>query len=82
MPTPAFVDSFRALHSSSARWAAISALADELSPYEWRQLKALLDARSFQFDIVGSLPPELVFHIFSYLDISTPFRLQTVSCAV
>ncbi|KAF2444710.1 hypothetical protein P171DRAFT_280963 [Karstenula rhodostoma CBS 690.94] len=76
---PAFIDAFRALHTSTARAAAIAALADELSPYEWRQLQALVGAKSFHLDIVGTLPAELVFHIFSYLDISTPVRLQTVS---
>ena len=82
MDTPSLVHAFRALHSSTDRAAAIAALTHELSPYEWRQLHALLDARSFHLDIVGNLPPELVFHIFSHLDISTPFRLQSVSYAL
>lgn len=81
MAAPAFIHAFKALQTTAARSAAIDALANELSPYEWRQLRALVLAKTFHFDIVASLPPELVFHIFRYLDISTPFRLQTVSCA-
>lgn len=79
MATPALVDAFRALHTPSARIQALAALADELSPHEWRQLKALASAKSLQRDIVGALPLELAFHVFSYLDIATPFRLQAVS---
>ena len=79
MTTPAFIQTFRALRTSSARGDALAALADELSRHEWRTLQAMASAKSFQCDIIGALPAELVFHIFSYLDIATPFRLQTVS---
>ncbi|KAL1610416.1 hypothetical protein SLS60_002083 [Paraconiothyrium brasiliense] len=78
MAAPAFVDAFL-LQTPHARRAALAALAAHFSPDEWRQLKALADAKTLQFDIVAGLPPELVFHIFSFLDISTPFRLQAVS---
>ncbi|KAF1978529.1 hypothetical protein BU23DRAFT_549956 [Bimuria novae-zelandiae CBS 107.79] len=79
MSTLALLDAFRALPTNAARKEALSALADEFSPYEWRQMQALANARSFHFDIIGELPTELAFHVFSYLDIATPFRLQTVS---
>lgn len=82
MATPPIVESFRALQTTAARHAVIAALADEFSSYDWRQIKALADAKSLQFDIIGNLPAELVFHVFSFLDVSTPFRLQTVSHAV
>ena len=78
MSTLALVDAFRALRTPSARIEALTALAGELSPHEWRQLKALASAKSLQLDIVGALPVELAFHVFSYLDIATPFRLQSV----
>jgi hypothetical protein len=58
--------------------AAVVALAQELSPSEWRALASHLNARTFQFDLVGNLPVEVVATIFSYLDTSTPFRLQVV----
>ena len=73
------IDAFQRLHASDSRSTALAALLPHLTPYEWRQLHALLDARTFNFDIVAHLPIELVANIFSYLDVAAPYRLQRVS---
>ncbi|KAJ4305301.1 hypothetical protein N0V90_000832 [Kalmusia sp. IMI 367209] len=79
MSTPAFISAFRALQTPAARKEALVALVDHFSPGEWRQMQALANAKSFHLDILGALPAELAIHVFSYLDTSTPFRLQSVS---
>ncbi|CAO2647831.1 Nn.00g087530.m01.CDS01 [Neocucurbitaria sp. VM-36] len=79
MDAPTFIDTFTALPTNEERRKALEALVSQLTPYEWRLLHNLTSARSFQFDIIGQLPVELVAHIFSYLDTSTPYRLQRVS---
>lgn len=73
------LQAFNDLPSTDSRQKALEALLNELTTYEWRSLHALTGARSFQFDIIGHLPIELVAHIFSYVDTSTPYRLQLVS---
>jgi hypothetical protein len=72
------IQAFRELHGNDSRRAALEALTRELSPFEWRDLASRLNARTFQYDIVGNLPVELVTSIFSHLDTSTPYRLQSV----
>ena len=58
---------------------ALEAIVTEaLTPYEWRALQTIVSARTFQFDIIGALPTELVALVFSYLDTTTPYRLQIV----
>ncbi|KAF2871992.1 hypothetical protein BDV95DRAFT_30635 [Massariosphaeria phaeospora] len=79
MPPTDVAHAFRALRGAAARREALTALLRELDPYEWRDLHAELGARAFKFDIVGTLPQELVHHIFSYLETTTPYRLQQVS---
>ncbi|KAF1959802.1 hypothetical protein CC80DRAFT_406524 [Byssothecium circinans] len=79
MGDAALIHAFRALRTHDSRREALGALFLELSPYEWRCARELLEARTFQHDIIASLPVELVAHVFSYLDTSTPFHLQRVS---
>ncbi|KAF1842397.1 uncharacterized protein K460DRAFT_370364 [Cucurbitaria berberidis CBS 394.84] len=79
MDTPRFIEAFKALPTHDSRHQALEALVRELTPYEWRALQTITSARLFQFDIIGQLPIELVAHIFSYLDTTTPCRLQRVS---
>lgn len=78
MDSTTFIDGFKALPTHDARSTALEAFVNELTPYEWRKLHELTSSRTFQFDIVGQLPIELVAHIFSYLDTSTPYRLRLV----
>jgi hypothetical protein len=73
-----FIEAFRSLQTNDARRAALEALVNEVTPYEWRMLHSAT-TKSFEFDIIGQLPIELVAHIFRYLDTTTPFRLQLVS---
>ena len=70
---------FGAPQTSESRREALAALFSTLSPCEWRWARSVLAARSFQCDIIGCLPIELVARIFTYLDTSTPFLLQRVS---
>ncbi|KAF2263776.1 hypothetical protein CC78DRAFT_533776 [Lojkania enalia] len=65
--------------SNASRKEALDALLKELTPYEWRDLQAILNQRSFQYDIVGSLPAELVAIVFAHLDVAAPYRLRCVS---
>lgn len=62
----------------AARKDAIRSLANELSLDEWREAAAVFNARTFQRDIIGSLPLELVVHVFAYLDLTALFRLRLV----
>jgi hypothetical protein len=75
----ALIAAFRQLHTNDSRLNAIEALAQELTSHEWRRLKEIAAARTFQIDIVGQLPLELVAQVFAHLDTSTPYRLQRVS---
>jgi hypothetical protein len=78
METASFIEAFRRLQTSE-REQALEALTRELSPYEWRSLHATTGTRSFQFDIIGKLPVELVAQIFQYLDTTAPYRYHIVS---
>jgi hypothetical protein len=78
MDTDAMIEAFGRLPTTDARLRAIEALMQTLSPHEWRAVHSIAAARAFQFDIIGRLPVELVAQIFSYLDTSTPYRLQPV----
>jgi hypothetical protein len=78
METDAMIEAFGRLPTTDARLQAIEALMQTLSPHEWRAVHSIVAARAFQFDIIGHLPVELVAQIFSYLDTSTPYRLQPV----
>lgn len=51
----------------------------KLDPYQWRLLRDILNARSFDYDIIGNLPLELVIQVFRHLDPVTPFLHQRVS---
>jgi hypothetical protein len=62
----------------AVRSEALAALIGELDPHEWREVRNTLNARSFQFDLIGSLPLELVVRVFAHLDIGAPYRLQSV----
>lgn len=73
-----FIRAFRSLSTNETRQAALEALIAELSPYEWRSLCSLTNHRSFQFDIIGNLPVELVANVFEHLDVCEVFRLQRV----
>jgi len=79
MEAEALIAAFRRLRTNDSRREAIEALVNELTPYEWRTLHDITAARTFQTDIIGQLPIELVAQVFSYLDTSTPYRLQRVS---
>lgn len=84
MASNGLVEAFTRLSTSDSRLNALEALIKELTPYEWRFVQSLTSTRTFRFDIIGQLPVELVSHIFSYLDTSTPWRLQLVgqTCTV
>ncbi|KAF2828525.1 hypothetical protein CC86DRAFT_368735 [Ophiobolus disseminans] len=79
MEADALIAAFRRIRTNDSRREAIQALVDELTPYELRTLQHITAARSFQLDIIGQLPVELVAQVFTHLDTSTPYRLQRVS---
>jgi hypothetical protein len=49
-----------------------------LSPYEWRELQCHLNSRTFHFDILSSLPTELVSLVLQYLQPVELFALRRV----
>lgn len=75
---PDIVQAFRRRQTNRSRTEALEALTAELTPAEWRALRAKLNSRDFRLDIVGALPVELVASIFAHVDISAPYRLQRV----
>lgn len=77
MATAVLIAAFRRLTKPS-RQEALNALVEELDPYEWRTLQQTTASRSFQYDVIGQLPVEIVAQIFAHLDTSTPYRLHCV----
>lgn len=78
MDEDGLIAAWRHLPTAESREKALEALLQEIDPYEWRHVHAITSQRSFQTDIIGRLPIELVIHIFAYLDPSTPYLLQRV----
>jgi hypothetical protein len=79
MDVDALLAAFRRLQTNESRSKGLAALVQELTPYEWRDLHKLTAARSFQFDIIGKLPVEIVAQIFTHLEPTAPYLLQRVS---
>ncbi|KAF9697069.1 hypothetical protein EKO04_005082 [Ascochyta lentis] len=79
MATCGLAEAFARLSTSDSRQNALKALFAELTPHEWRFVKSLASNQTFQLDIIGQLPLELVSHVFSYLDTTVPWQLQLVS---
>lgn len=78
MATDAVIAAFRRLHTNDSRQEAVEALVGELTSHERRALQSITAGQSFQCDIIGRLPLELVAQVFAELDTSTPYRLQCV----
>jgi len=74
-----FARTFREIASSDHRREVLDTLVNELDPYEWRHVKSRLNERTFEFDIVGALPTELVASIFTYLDLDCLLLYRQVS---
>jgi hypothetical protein len=79
MEVDALLAAFKHLQTNKSRNEGLAALLRELTPYEWRALHKLTAARSFQFDIIGKLPIEIVAQIFTHLEPTAPYLLQRVS---
>ncbi|KAL4869342.1 hypothetical protein BDV12DRAFT_167955 [Aspergillus spectabilis] len=73
------VAQFRRLGAVAARRAAYHQIIDQLSSYEWRDVKNRINERSFQKDILGELPVELAMHIIRYLNLDDVHLLRRVS---
>jgi hypothetical protein len=78
MANNVLVEAFAQLSTSDSKQDALEALIQKLTPYEWRFVQSLTSTRTFQFDIIGRLPVELVAEVIPYLDTVTPWRLQHV----
>jgi len=65
------------LHPVRRTW--LNDIVNSLSGEEWRELQLILNRRSFQLDIIGSFPVELVALVCSYIDISDAARCLHVS---
>ncbi|KAL2000837.1 hypothetical protein VTN02DRAFT_2576 [Thermoascus thermophilus] len=73
------IASFKALKGKEARRAAYHGILDQLLPDEWREVRERVDVRSFKYDILGSLPLELIARICEFLDLREIISLQRVS---
>ena len=57
---------------------SLRALVPELTSYERREVRDVLNQDTYQMDIITSLPLELVLIIFQHLDLWELFSLQRV----
>ncbi|KAL3460550.1 hypothetical protein BJX64DRAFT_278438 [Aspergillus heterothallicus] len=73
------VTRFRQLKTSPARHIAIHQIINELSPFEWRDVKARINERSFQKDILGAVPLEISVQIAQYISLAELHLLRRVS---
>lgn len=53
-------------------------LVHQLASDEWRDLRDLLNKRTFKCDILGLLPPEIAVQVAQYLDLAEIHVLQRV----
>jgi hypothetical protein len=70
---------FKHLSTRTARHSAIHQIIDQLSPYEWRDVKERINARSFQKDIIGALPLEIAVQVTQSLTLADMHLLRRVS---
>jgi hypothetical protein len=73
------VTRFTQLSTKTARHSAIHQVIDQLNPYEWRDVKERINARSFQKDILGALPLEIAVQITQSLNLAEMHLLRRVS---
>lgn len=59
---------------------SLHALVHELTPYECREFRDVLNQETYQKDIVVSLPLELLILVLRHVDVSELFSWQRV-CA-
>ncbi|KAJ5929665.1 hypothetical protein N7454_006615 [Penicillium verhagenii] len=65
--------------STESRRLVFHGIMDQLHRAEWRDVNLRSDRISFEYDILGKLPLEIVALIVEYLPLSDLFLLQTVS---
>ncbi|KAL4812611.1 hypothetical protein BDW67DRAFT_169828 [Aspergillus spinulosporus] len=70
---------FKQLNTASARRTVYHQIMDQLDPHEWRDVQKRINQRTFQKDILGSLPLEVAVQIIQYLDVNDVHLLQRVS---
>ncbi|KAL4734958.1 hypothetical protein BDV11DRAFT_208912 [Aspergillus similis] len=70
---------FKQLNTASARRTVYHQIIDQLDPHEWRDVQRRINQRTFQKDILGSLPLEVSVQIIQYFDINDVHLLQRVS---
>ncbi|KAL1963281.1 hypothetical protein VTN77DRAFT_8504 [Rasamsonia byssochlamydoides] len=73
------VEAFETLKTVQARRAVYHGILDQLHLDEWRDVSIRAKKISFQRDILGSLPLEIVAQIVKYLDLWDILRFQRVS---
>ncbi|KAL4746244.1 hypothetical protein BDW72DRAFT_210594 [Aspergillus terricola var. indicus] len=70
---------FKQLNTASARRTVYHQIIDQLDPHEWREVQKRINQRTFQKDILGSLPLEVAVQIIQYFDVNDVHLLQRVS---
>ncbi|CDM26815.1 hypothetical protein DTO013E5_6990 [Penicillium roqueforti] len=78
-PTHSILEGFVALRDRSSRREVLNAILDTLDSYEIREVKSRLEPVTFQLDLLGKLPIELVAMLVEYLDLADLVILQRVS---
>ncbi|KAF4760993.1 hypothetical protein N7455_000624 [Penicillium solitum] len=70
---------FMALRNNSSRRAVLNEILDNLSPHEIREVKSRFETMTFQCDLLGKLPFELVAMLVKYLDLADLVLFRRVS---
>ncbi|PYI24257.1 hypothetical protein BO99DRAFT_374202 [Aspergillus violaceofuscus CBS 115571] len=70
---------FNGLSTNFARRAAYHGLLNQLNSAEWCELRARIEQRTFQKDILGESPPEIALQIVQHLSVSDLHVLKRVS---
>ncbi|KAL5044446.1 hypothetical protein BDW71DRAFT_99566 [Aspergillus fruticulosus] len=77
--TQDIITRFKKLDTFPARRTVYHQIIDQLNPHEWRDVQKRVNERTFQKDILGSLPLEVAVQIIQYLDVNDVHLLRRVS---
>ncbi|KAL4994794.1 hypothetical protein BDV10DRAFT_175976 [Aspergillus recurvatus] len=77
--TQEIITRFNQLSVASARRTVYHQIIDQLNPHEWRDVQKRINERTFQKDILGSLPLEVALQIIQYFDVNDVHLLRSVS---
>ncbi|KAL4976541.1 hypothetical protein BDW66DRAFT_166367 [Aspergillus desertorum] len=77
--TQEIISRFKQLDTALARRTVYHQIIDQLNPHEWRDVQKRINERTFQKDILGSLPLEIAVQIIQHFDVNEVHLLRRVS---